>query len=184
MLIGLLIKCLSAPIHMALRHPQLLFNLCPAIVHLFNWLEVRGSGKGSSPPYHSAAQRDANFSHHSVDLNDKWHDFHWKHSTKEGKEKKKNSTITLKIKTYSLKIKMNAVCHSCLFSIHSGRSVICLMTVHISFFRLVVTNKNGPGLRLLFNCIDFLARTLKPTGLNCPSSTDRPHTHTLIYLSD
>lgn len=60
MLIGLLIKCLSGSIHTVLWHPQLLFNLCPAIVHLFNWLEVRRSGKGSSSPYHSTAQCDAN----------------------------------------------------------------------------------------------------------------------------
>lgn len=49
MLISLLINCLSGLIHTGLRLPQLQFNLCPAIVHLFNrlWGEERRKRRSS-----------------------------------------------------------------------------------------------------------------------------------------
>lgn len=188
MLIGLLIKCLSGPIHIVLWHPQLLFNLCPAIVHLFNWLKVR-SGKGSSSPYHSTAQCDANYSHCLVDLNDKRQDFHCKKTTTKQSttEVKKSadrlsgsSDVIFPIKIDLLKQKTS---FRWLFVMHQyTERLLCdlFKDGSISFFRLAVTNKKCLkrclGWDFSVNCIAFLARTLKPTGLNRPSSTDRPHT--------
>lgn len=190
MLIGLLIKCLSGPIHILLSHPQLLFNLCPAIVHLFNWLQVRRSGKGSSPPYRSTAQCDANYSRSPADLNDKWHNFHWK-SSNNRQQRLRNQPIAFPgHPTYSFPIKIYlskqtksklwiGVCHAGLISMSEWLLCDLLKDGSISFFRPAVTNKKRLRrcLRLDFsvNCIAFLARTLKPTGLNRPSSTDRPH---------
>lgn len=86
MLIGVLTKCLPGPIHIVLWHPQLLFNLCPAIVHLFNWLKVRRSEKGSSSPYDSTAVWCK--LQPLVDLNDKRHDFHCKKNKKDNRQQR------------------------------------------------------------------------------------------------
>lgn len=154
MLIGLLIKCLSGPIHIVLWHPQLLFNLCPAIVHLFNWLKVRRSGKGSSSPYQSTAQCDANYSHCLVELNDEWHDFH----CRKNKKKKQSTTevsksadhlsrssdVMFPIETHLLKQKETSNCYLSRTSHQYTELLPCdlFKDGSISFLRPVVTNKN------------------------------------------